>query len=321
LVDFYENNIGCIIQERAAGGIASWEGLVQEMRLVIDGVEYMMTLRPDRWHNNVKIIYRSIVNGSRQTVDWLERTDASEELGEMQMILTLGAATSAAATALQSTELNRYAWPWSRMIGGVTIPREVDPGADRLLVKCCGFWHTLNWLYQETSLSDTATNLVTTLAGNSEFVTAGRIEANTLSTYVEADPNPQRLGDAIEDLIAQGDSSYNVWQGGVYADRELVYEQAPQSVDYWLTAVGLCDKTGVEVHPCLLDPGFLMYNASAPVGVIRPGTSSDWDNPQVAYVEQVEFVAPRGLRLRLYDEEETIAVLGEQISRESYVGR
>jgi len=174
----------------------------------------------------------------------------------------------------------------------------------------------LNWLYRETSITDTASNIITTLASDAEFVTADRIEDNTLSTYIECTPNPRRLGDAIGEIISQGDASGNLWQCGVYVTGKLVYEQAPQEVDYLLRPQALCDKFGAQVLPTLVEPGILVYNANAPLSISPPGGSDVWDDPRVGYVEQVEFIAPDGLRLRLYDEEQTITVLGEQIAAE-----
>lgn len=321
LFDFYESSIGYVVREYAAGGLLTWEGIVTEMRLLTDGAEFMLSLRPKWWHNNIKVIYRSIVDGSRQTITWTENTDASDEFGEMQLLIALPATTSAAATAKQGVELGHFAWPRSRPVNSLAFAgsRRVTP--DRLLVRCAGFWHTMNWLYQETNLTDTADDIITTLVGNSEFVTAGRIETNTLSTYVEASPNPVRLGTAIEGITAQGDASLNLWECGVYDRRELVYEQSPSSIDYYIRGPDLVDKAGSDVLPPLLKPGFLVYNSAAPVAVGRPGTASVWDDPQVGYVDQVEFIAPDGLRLRLYDEEETTTILGEQIRRETALQR
>jgi len=316
LLRAYLTWIGATIREHGPGGLLTWDGLVTELRLVAGGAEHMISLRPQWWHNNVKVIYRSIADGSRQTIAWSEDTDASNWYGEMQLLLSLGSTTSAAATALQGVHLAEHAWPSSQPINSVTFPRARQRYPDRLLVKCAGFWHTLDWLYQETSLTDQADNIVSTLAGNSEFVTAGRIETNTLSTYVEASPNPVRLGAAIADIVAQGDAALNLWKCGVYENQELVYEPRPTEVTYYDRGARLLDKLGAAVHPAMVKPGFLLYQSAAPVAVKRPGSTLVSADPHVGYVDQVEFIAPDTLRLRLYSEEETVLTLGEQIRHE-----
>ena len=258
----------------------------------------------------------TVEEGSRQTIAFSENTDSSDEYGEMEAILTLPKTTSAAATAMRDAQLKGYAWPRSRLVSGLAFPRPSAVKEDQLLVVVAGYWHTLNWRYREASIEDTVSNLITTLVGLSEFVSAGRIETNSLAAYAECDPIGQRLGDLIEDLIAQGDASGNVWKGGVYGDREFVYEQAPTEPRYFLHGGRLVDVVGVEVLPPLLEPGFLLYNASAPTAALPPGTSSAWDDPRVCYVDEVEFIAPDGLRLKLYGEEPTIEILTEQIRRE-----
>lgn len=312
LIDFYSNNLGCRLVERTFG-VVSWEGYILQMDLVMDGVNYRRTLKPDRWHNKVKVIYSSDI-GERQDTGWSENTDSSDIYGEMQYVISLGGATSAAATALRDRHLAEYAWPRSRMVGGITIPAGgTQSGDDVLHVLVAGYWHTLNWRYRETSETDTASDLITTLVGESEFVSLGRIETNSLSVHIDCYPIPQRLGDLIEGIIMQGDASGNIWQGGVYEDRQMVYEQAPTSVEYYLRDGLLVNAAGAPVVPQLLRPGFLLMNANAPTGGQPPGASDIWDDPRVAYVDEVEFIAPDTLKLRLFGEEESVLTLRQQI--------
>jgi hypothetical protein len=180
---------------------------------------------------------------------------------------------------------------------------------DGLHVTVAGFWATLNWRYREANISDSAYNAAVTLIGASEFLSIGRAEANGLSLYLESEPIPQRLGDLLEEVIGQGDSNDNVWQGGIYADRELTYEQAPTSVTHYLRGGGLVDAAGTPVVLGLVEPGFLLLNADAPTGGQPPGSSSPWDDPRVAYVDEVEFIAPNQLQLRLHGTEEGLLAL------------
>ena len=313
LAGYFDQWLGQRLTEKTLG-MTSWEGIIYEMRLVLDGIEYIRTLDPDYWHNKVKVVYSSDI-GDREEIAWSENTDSSDEYGEAQQIITLAGATSAAATALQGRSLLAFAWPRSRMAGGMLRPgaRAAQRESDGLYVTVAGYWATLNWRYREATISDTAYNSVVTLVGASEFVSIGRAEANSMDLLLDCEPIAQRLGDLLEDTIGHGDASGNVWQGGVYADRKFVYEQAPTTVTHFLRDGQLVNAAGVPVVPELVEPGFLLKNASAPTGGQPPGVSSLWDDPQVSYVDEVEFIAPDELRLRLHGVEETLLVLEAQI--------
>ncbi|PWG73918.1 hypothetical protein DF186_20575, partial [Enterococcus hirae] len=76
---------------------------------------------------------------------WSENTDASDEYGEMQYIDTIGEATSAAATALSATRLADYAFPRSRMVGGLEFwVEKQQAGVDSLQITVAGYVFTLN---------------------------------------------------------------------------------------------------------------------------------------------------------------------------------
>ncbi len=302
LLDFFANNLGCMVQEYCAG-MLSWEGYIVEMRMTIGGVEYSHSLKSEWWHNRVKVIYQTLPGLRVPNMPWGENTDSSDEYGEMNLLLQAGSIGSAGATALQSRHLAEFAWPRAHMVGGLAFGGSERAIEDVLTVAVAGYWHTLNWRYQETSVSDTAHVLIDTLVGASEFVTVGRVEANTLATHVDLGTSNKRLGDLVADVIAQGDASNNIWQGGVYGSRKFRYEPAPTAVGYYLRRGELVDKAGVNVLPPLLEPGFLLYNSDSPMSLQPAGTSNVWDDPALVYVNKVEFVAPDGLRLSLYGEE------------------
>ena len=256
---------------------------------------------------------------ARQTADWSENTDASDEYGEMNYIVTLGGATPEAAESLRARHLTEHAWPRSRKLGGGSSQgtgKKGDPVT--LEVTAAGFWATLNWRYRESSRIATASALITTLVGASELVTAGRIETNEMRVKVDADPIPKRLGDAIEDIIEQGDLSGNVWQGGVVAGQVLNYEQAPTTVAYYERPDGvLVNVVRDPVWPTLMEAGVLLMDEGAPGGGQPAGTSSAWDDPRVGYVDEVRFVAPDILEYHLAGEEPGVTVLVRQIQRGS----
>jgi len=253
--------------------------------------------------------------GARQVVDCRENADASAEYGHMEYVATLGGTAPELATALQAKELVEFAWPRSWKMGGGSASVE-ERGPATLEVSCVGFWATLNWRYRETSRIATAASLLSTLVTASEFVTAGRIDTNDLRVKVDCDPAPIRLGDALEEIVLAGDRSGNIWQGGVYDSRLFYYEAAPTTVEYYELEDGsLVDLAMNPVIPALVRPGFLLRDLSAPSGTQPTGTSSVWDDPTVAYVDEVTFVAPDTLEYHLMEEEESVTALRRMIER------
>jgi hypothetical protein len=233
----------------------------------------------------------------------------------MEYLVKLGGTTPDAATKIQDEHLSEFAWPRSRMSGSVTMGHGEDPPKNRMVIHCTGFFETMNWRYRSTSWIATASEIISDLTGRSEFVSVGRVDDNDLATKIDCDPIPQRLGDLLQTVTEQGDMDGNLWQCGVYADRELVYEEAPNTVEYRLRDGRLYDKGNTLVIPSLLEPGFLLRNSNAPSGIQPPGTSNVWDDPQVAYVDEVVFEAPDRLKLKLFGEEESVLTLTEQIRR------
>jgi hypothetical protein len=226
LTDFYNTWIGMRITENTFG-MTSWDGIIWQLDLIKNGVNYRRTLNPKYWHNRVKVYYTN-VDGEAAGTAFVENTDSSGIFGEMEYIYTIGTASVAGATALRARSLTEYTWPKSRTVGAVSVG-EPSPltASDGLYVTTAGFFTTINWQYYTASTTAAANSLISTLVGLSEFVTAGRIETNTLSVSVDGSLIPERLGDLIEHVVQQGDSSDNIWKGGVYADQKFVYEQAP----------------------------------------------------------------------------------------------
>ncbi len=309
LTDFYNTWIGMKIVE-STFGITSWEGIVWQLDLIKNGINYRQTLNPRYWHNRIKVLYTDPY-GSPQEIAWSENTDSSSIYGEMEYIYAIGETTSGGATAKRDVALEENAWPRSRTIGGVSVG---DPtpslSGDGLYVTVAGLGVTLNWQYRETSETAVASTLLTTLIGETDFVTVGRIETNSLSVRVGGDP-ARRIGDLIEDIVGQGDVADNIWKGGVYADQKYIYEQAPTTIDYILQNGALLNAAGVPVNPALINPGFYVRDTSAPKGGQPPGTSNIWDDPQVSYCDEVEFIYPDMLILKFPGERSMVPAISQ----------
>ena len=309
LTDFYNTWIGMKIVENTFG-ITSYEGIIWQLDLIKNGVNYRRTLNPNYWHNNVQVIYTD-GPGDKKTIAWSENINSTEIFGNMEYTMVIGGASSAGATALRDRELVDYAWPKSRTVGSVSVG-EPSPtlSGDGLYVTTAGFWSTANWQYLDTSITYGASAMMSALASETEIIIDGRLETNALSVTVDGAMIPIRLGDAMENVIKQGDASGNVWKGGVYADLKLVYEPAPTTIDYILRDGALYDKAGVKVDPALINPGFYIRDTNAPMGMQPPGTSNIFDDPQVSYCDEVEFLWPDTLKLSFPGESMAIVALG-----------
>lgn len=261
-----------------------------------------------------------VLSGARQDTGWSEDTSSSGVYGTMEYILSLGGTVPEGATAMRDRELTEFAWPRSRKMGGGEMGEGVRNSETVLEVSVAGFWVTLNWLYRETSRIAAATAMINTLVGASEFVTARRIEDNDLGVKVDCDPVAQLLGDMCEDVILQGDIDGNQWQGGVYENREFVYEPSPTTPAYFLRSDGtLAGLSGQPVVFQLFRPGVLIRDQRAPMGG-QPAGGTGLDDPRIGYIEEVEWSMDKNeLRYRLHGQEESVAVLREQLQSGSFV--
>ncbi|MBN1815336.1 MAG: hypothetical protein JXA14_26125 [Anaerolineae bacterium] len=289
LNELYNILIGCRLTEHAYG-IMAWEGVVADMRLYNSGTEAMQTMDQRTFHNKVKVQYQSDIGETAETAAD-ENTDSSDIFGESNLIVRLSGATSSGATARRDMEIAQYAWPRSFVIAGDSYSRPPAPAQASLRIILAGYWDTLNWRYREMTLgAGNASDHVSTIAGLSEFITAGRIDTNTLSVRVDCFPVAKRLGEILAEIAKQGDASGNLWKCGVYADRKLYYEAAPTDWTYQLKDSVLCNRAGNPVPLALVEPGFLLYAPDAPLGWTKPGAANVWDDPKVRYVDEIEYV-------------------------------
>lgn len=298
--ELFRTGLGRVLRRWAFGQVA-WEGLIYELRLRLSGIEYVRSLTPDRWSNRIKIAYTE-ENGKKGITAWGENTDSQAAYGRMDYIITAGQVAGWAVTKLRDRRLAEFGWPRTYMagIGGVATPMRRTAGADSLTIAAAGYWSTLNWRYydipEEGELKECSLT-VEKAVGQSEFVTAGRIETNPdMFTRTEGDP-PQRIGDVIEGVIEQGGYDGKPWQGGVWPGRQFVYDAAPTTVTMqWYNGL-LYNLGGQPAGLDLVRAGFLMRNLDAPAGGLPPGATDVWMDPRVAYVDEVSWQAPGVLTL------------------------
>jgi len=225
--------------------------------------------------------------GVRLDTGWSDNEDSVAEFGEMEYVITLPGSMATPATALRDRTLTENAWPRSRFIG-------TDDGPDSLAVTLAGFWGTTFWRYWEHSLTTTATTLITNLVTDAQFVGVGRIGVNTMQLTADAYPIPQRIGDLLMRAQEMGDAAGNIWSCGVYENRDLIYEQAPTTAEYLWRNEQLLDSCGNPTRPELIRPGFYLRAQNILGAGQPPGSGALWDDPNVAYIDEVEWARDEG---------------------------
>jgi hypothetical protein len=291
MVDLYNAAIGWRVVEKSYG-ITTWEGEIMQMRLTLDGLTWLRSMDTARWHNRVKILW-----GGGETA-WGEDTDSTGLYGDSEYIEQAPSMyNQTAAEARRDRLLAQDAYPRSRAQGGLVIDPAREGEADGLTVTCAGHVFSMNRRHRETDTAPAnASAQVSTLVGESEFVTAGNIDTNTLQVPISTGGTPTPLWDLIEEIIVMGDASGNEWAGGVYADREFDLVAAETDVTHYWRNGQLYDEAGSSVLATHVKPDILVEIVGAPRGRILSGAST-WDQPNRAYIEEVEFQAPDKLRL------------------------
>jgi len=287
----YETAIGKQIFENT-GGMITWEGEVVEMTLSRDGIQFTITLNPERWHNYVAVNYGHAVTAAS------ENTGSSDLYGECQYIDYVGTAyTATAAVARRDRRLLENAFPRSRATGGLSTETTEQLGSTSLHVVAAGYCLGMNRRYQTTDVA--AANVSTqiaTLVGNSEFVTMGGYVTNTLQVPITAAGINPRLWDLIQELMDMGDASGVKYAGGVWENRYFRYDKAETGQQYiWLNGK-LYDTNQNLVLPTMARPDIIVQILGP---TFSPNTVNalDINKPQNVYVEEVEFRAPNGLTL------------------------
>lgn len=229
----------------------------------------------------------------RVETPWSVDEDAADEWGRMEDVLLEAGMTDASATAKAEKEINERAWP--RSLPPDQYDVDVGPKEDKLSILFAGYAWTLNYLHLLAGGTDTASNHVTLLVGEAEFVTAGVIESNTLDFQVE-ESDPMRIWDALEEIIKAGDRLGNRWIGGVYAGRKFDYGPAPTTLSYHYRGGQLLAVHGGPIEPWFALPGLARLD-DAPVGPSEI-TGNIADDPRNVFIEEVEFIAPNELKFR-----------------------
>ena len=290
LEEWFNHFIGYRIV-RSVGGIVFWEGLISQMRLTSGGQTYVRDV--NTMVNRAQVLYTDTTGGSTLSTAWSTNGLSLSQYGQREETFTFDGSTSAMAAAYRDTQLAEYAYPRARGAGGELFGEIVtDPV---LSIQTSGYVFTMNWRYVTTSNAAqvNASAFITTLVGESEFVTAGIIETNT-TQVPQRFLSPTRVWDGIERVVKLGDANGIRYVTGVGAGRKLYYRAAATGVTYHQRGGRLYHLDGSDVLPGEVQADRIARRADAPTGQ----STSDFLDPRNMYIEQADFIAPGTIQVR-----------------------
>lgn len=227
----------------------------------------------------------------RRETGWQTDTISSGEFGRIEEVFLKGGMTDAAANSLSSNIVQDWAWPQVIPPQRFATFRTTDRRPAGLSVVLSGYVHTLAWKNAvSTGGTDQASDHIGNLINESEFVTPGYIQANTMNALVPEDESVT-LWDATEEIIKSGDDSSNVsWMGGVYPGRIFEYQKRPSTVANQFDRGRLLSVHGGFFPPRYARPNLIRLPA---MPILSPGvTGRIQDDPKVIWAKTVGFQAP-----------------------------
>lgn len=247
-------------------------------------------------------------SGVVQDTGFLVNQQSVDEFGAIEHIETIGSESNSTALTLRSKIDREHSWPRPRAMGTVDFPLSKS---EQLIVMVAGFWHSANWGHITTDYFAGGSGLIQTLVAQTELLQMGPFDYNGIAVRLEAAQSPKRIGEALGQVASIGDMEANLWHVGVYDDRKVEYVQGPTTVDYKIEQGVLVDRVGRPANGPQLRPGFLVRVGAAFIGWAPPVTTV-WNDPEIAYVEEVIYVAPNTIKLRLLGMETSLITLRAQ---------
>lgn len=198
---WYEHRLFHRIEERV--GAVSWQGVVWEMELSLDGAKERRSL--STVYNRIKTMYVDSADDTVKETDWYENAASIAAYGYRELILLPDdPVTTAAAEAQAQQELALSAAPYPRTVA-------IDPRLpDGLLVTVVGDVFTANNRYVTAGDGsvDTVVNYIQEIvATDCQFLTPGRMQNNVLPTKKSV-TTPMRAWDKILQLVELGDAIF-----------------------------------------------------------------------------------------------------------------
>jgi hypothetical protein len=218
---------------------------------------------------------------NRAETSWYPNASSAVEYGVIEHILLQAGMTDTAANALARRYLVDHAW--ARTLPPATISPDEDADKNRLELTFYGYAATLaNKYSQQIGADDAASDIVTAILSEAEFVEVGEIQTNALEYHID-DREAVRHWDILREIAQAGDASGNRWTCGVYADRRFFYRRASDQVVARLRGGRLLDPGGGPLQGWFAEPGLVALDDmplayAAITGQAADGASRAWMN-------------------------------------------
>ena len=286
LQEWFYNRLGWQVQERSSGGI-TWEGLIYELDLTVNGVTRRRGL--DTLAN--ELVWD---HGASWQWETLRNEESIRRYGTKQNYL----GRRGAWLAPPINELAQSAWPWPRTIG--IAPAEKQNWLD---VTVCGYAFTLNWLYAyanwwNAGLYWTVGEWVADELArhHGTFVTVGQVQANPLPIQ-KYQLDKVRVWDLLQELAGMGDAAGKPWRLWVGPGRLAHYGPVDLTVRGYLLGGQVYTSVGgiANLAPRTIQPG-VIRDTEYPRERSEPG--SVLADARDILVEEVQVDADGRLNLR-----------------------
>lgn len=299
LAKFFYERLACHLIERW-GGMTTWEGMIYEMDLTLDGSTRRRSL--DTMANSVKVIYTD-TDGIEEETTVSTNTQSVKWFGQRAEILTMNGVSSTEAANYRNTYLKEHAWPTARPVGaGQTMDNQ-------LVVTVCGYVFTANWLYElygDGTTDNLSTYISEIVTDSCPWLKTGRIAENT-TQVVKKPEMPTRSYDVIAEKTEMGDTDGSPWRFYVDNDQRANYQLISTTPEYYLRGGKVYAAAGgsQEISSWTVKPG-VARDMTYPVS---KWNYSGWLNDaRDIYIDEAE-AGPSGLVLKteLFEEGEILA--------------
>ncbi len=214
-------------------------------------------------------------------------------------VLQRGRLDTAMAEQEANTWLAEFGWPKARK-------RTSTSNNLRLDVTIKGYWHTTDFRTYNQTVNSGKQNADVQIKAVSDlvcpYVDSVDLESNTfqVNEYYDRPDEIRKARDIMEEIAGFGDTSENRWVVGVKENRTLYYREATKDLPtYWRRTTDPAHwvrdvERGHIVEPWLVRPDNVLRTADVnPLGGF--GTENWREDPQLNYIESVEWTEPYGL--------------------------
>jgi hypothetical protein len=221
--------------------------------------------------------------GIRRETDWQSNAASIALYGTHEQEIVVAGMTDEQATAHLTQLINGLAWPRTFKDSTETLTDDEDG----LVIEAEGYVTTMS--SQQVTLGGVKTckQHITDLVGLSEFITAGYLEANDMTIYIDEE-NPNRLWDSIQLVCDTGGYSGVQYLGGVGPGRKLDYRLKPTTMAYRRKGKRWLNPDGTEADPQSMTPGIVLLEDLPSSGAVFARIE---DDPRYLYVSGWQYDA------------------------------